>query len=232
MGTGSGHDLCTLAGVINNVVVEAKRINVGTAYGKTSAKQAAIIDSHILRGRATPYLLNDTPWVLSLGLGIMVMGYSFVWIAGSLRIFIAPDGSTIESEVHGNTPEFRIGREDQYSMVYKVIPRPLQAIDDSEPEEDPIRRSGCGRSITHTWDKFTPAAQVDARAVQGAGADRVRGGGRQAGAVEEALRAGCQRHSGRRCSAPEHSDHQLEKVCACAPESLSKNHHTGRKKVM
>jgi hypothetical protein len=128
MDTGSGHDLITPAGASKCRVAEAQKIIFGTANRRTSARQAARIDGKIFQGKAYPYLLSDTPWVLSLGLRVMEIGYSFVWISGSIPTLIAPDVVRVELEAQGNVPIQRIGDGAQYTTVWPTNPRPIVAL--------------------------------------------------------------------------------------------------------
>ena len=79
--TGSGHDLTTPAGAGDNEMQKVRRIVFSTANGRISTDRALNLISKVLRGAATPYILPETPWVLSIGKRVMEMGYSFVWVA-------------------------------------------------------------------------------------------------------------------------------------------------------
>ncbi len=122
--------MITPAGASNSRVVGAKKIVFGTANGRTSVRQAARIDSKILRGKAYPYQLGDMPGVLSRGLRVIEIGYSFVWISGTVPILMAPDGVRIELEVEGNVPVLRAGDDAQHTTVCLAIPRPIMALED------------------------------------------------------------------------------------------------------
>ncbi len=81
MDTGSGHDFTTPNGAVNCDMQKVRKIVFSTAHGRISTERAVYLISNILRGPATPYVLPETPWVLSIGKRVMQMGYSFVWIA-------------------------------------------------------------------------------------------------------------------------------------------------------
>ena len=51
-----------------------------------------------------PYILGETPAVLSVGVRCMEQGYSFVWPADSKPYFIRPDHKVIELNVDGRVP--------------------------------------------------------------------------------------------------------------------------------
>ena len=109
MDTGSGHDLTTPSGAENCDMQKVRKIVFSTANGRISTERAVNLISNILRGPATPPVLPETPWVLSIGKRVMQMGYSVVWIAKTNPWLIAPDGHRIDLEVHGNIPFLRVG---------------------------------------------------------------------------------------------------------------------------
>eukprot|EP00972_Heterocapsa_arctica_P097626 14404954-Heterocapsa_arctica.AAC.1 len=57
----------------------------------------------------TPFVLKDTPAVLSIGERTMSKGYSFVWPAGKSPYFITPNGMYGELIVVDNIPYLRRG---------------------------------------------------------------------------------------------------------------------------
>ena len=91
MNTGSGHDLTTPSGAENCDMQKVRKIVFSTANGRISTERAVHLISNILRGLATPFVLPDTPWGLSVGKRVMQMGYSFVWVAKTTPWLIAPD---------------------------------------------------------------------------------------------------------------------------------------------
>ena len=54
--------------------------------------------------RFSPYILEETPAVLSVGVRCMEQGYSFVWPADGRPYFIRPDMGVIELNVDGRVP--------------------------------------------------------------------------------------------------------------------------------
>ena len=54
-----------------------------------------------------PYILTDTPSVISVGDRAMNKGYSFVWIAGRNPYWITPEGKIITLEVLRDIPYLR-----------------------------------------------------------------------------------------------------------------------------
>eukprot|EP00972_Heterocapsa_arctica_P016745 2470955-Heterocapsa_arctica.AAC.1 len=51
-----------------------------------------------LHEKITPFVLKNTPAVLSIGERTMTKGYSFTWPAGENPYFTTPDGSRVELE--------------------------------------------------------------------------------------------------------------------------------------
>eukprot|EP00972_Heterocapsa_arctica_P105637 15562995-Heterocapsa_arctica.AAC.1 len=62
-----------------------------------------------LREKITPFVLKDTPAVLSIGERTMLKGYSFHWPAGKNPYFVTPSGEYVELEVIDNIPHLRRG---------------------------------------------------------------------------------------------------------------------------
>jgi hypothetical protein len=67
MDTGSGHDLITPSGAENCDMQKVRKIVFCTADERISIERAVHLISNVLRGLATPFVLPDTPWVLSVG---------------------------------------------------------------------------------------------------------------------------------------------------------------------
>ena len=75
-----------------------------TANGSTQSNAVAEIDLNTLPGPITPYILEQTPSVLSVGTRCMDQGYSFVWPAGSSPFLVRPDGKAVVLKVDGHVP--------------------------------------------------------------------------------------------------------------------------------
>ena len=58
-------------------------ISLATANGSTRADEVADVKVDALHKPFTPYILEETPAVLSVGVRCMEQGYSFVWPTGS-----------------------------------------------------------------------------------------------------------------------------------------------------
>ena len=114
---------------------KVRRIVFSTANGRISTDRALNLISKLLRGAATPYILPETPWVLSIGKRVMEMGYSFIWVTKTAPWLISPDGHRIDLEVHGNIPFLRVGDGASEAMVARAVSQllPTQA-DESDAE--------------------------------------------------------------------------------------------------
>ena len=79
-------------------------VTLTTANGFTEATEVADVRIKSLLEKCLPYVLEQTPAVLSVGTRCMIQGYSFVWPAGGLPILIRPDGKVIELKIEGYVP--------------------------------------------------------------------------------------------------------------------------------
>ena len=100
--TGCGYDLVSQREValMKRFVEKAKRtITFHIANGPTVTEDVANVyvkdqDSHI-----SPYMLNNTPPVLTVGYRCMEMGYTFIWPRGQHLFFIRPGGMIVHLTV-------------------------------------------------------------------------------------------------------------------------------------
>ena len=73
----------------------------------------------------TPYIFDETPAVLSVGVRCMEQGYSFVWPADSKPYFIRPDHKVIELNVGGRVPVIdpscKVINGKQFKKDYKLV---------------------------------------------------------------------------------------------------------------
>ena len=136
MDTGSGHDLTTPTGAEGYPMKKVRRIVFSTANGRISTDSAISVRSNIFKGPASPFVLPETPWVLSIGRRVMEMNYSFVWIANTPPLLVSPDGDRLDLEVHGNIPFLRVGEVADAVLVAKAVPRILTTQADPEESED------------------------------------------------------------------------------------------------
>ena len=75
----------------------------------------------------TPYILDETPAVLSVGVRCMEQGYSFVWPADSKPYFIRPDHKVIELNVDGRVPVIESSCKVSSGKQFKKDCKILQA---------------------------------------------------------------------------------------------------------
>jgi hypothetical protein len=121
------------------------------------------VESSILKGPASPYVLPETPWVQSIGRRVMQMGYSFVWIANTPPWLVSPDGCRSDLELHGNIPSLRIGDATEEAMVAKAVPRvsptPAEQEDSEEEVGAPVKVRPCS-GCTNSKSAFTQKESV------------------------------------------------------------------------
>ncbi len=107
MDTGCGHDL------VNDKMAEdypvktlkkSSRIMFSTANGRVESRNVVPFYCKELAQLVHPYLLHDTPPVLSVGKRCMEQGFTFHWEAGRKPIMTNPEGLVVELEVERNIP--------------------------------------------------------------------------------------------------------------------------------
>jgi len=105
--TGCGYDLVSQreTGLIKRFVSKAKvPITFHTANGPTRTENIANIHVRELDENITPYVLENTPPVLTVAYRCMEMGYTFVWPTSQEPYFIRPDGMIIRLKVVNYIP--------------------------------------------------------------------------------------------------------------------------------
>ena len=105
--TGCGYDLVSKrkTGMIKRIVSKAKvPITFHTANGATRTENIASIHVRELDENIMPYVLDNTPPVLTVGYRCMEMGYTFVWPTSQDPYFIRPDGMIIRLMVENYIP--------------------------------------------------------------------------------------------------------------------------------
>ena len=106
--TGSEQDLIS-EGMLKTAKATNRRVSdtpicLATANGSTRADEMADVKVDALHQPFSPYILEETPAVLSVGVRCMEQGYSFVWPADGRPYFIRPDMGVIELNVDGRVP--------------------------------------------------------------------------------------------------------------------------------
>ena len=110
--TGCGHDLISKADIakLKKFIRQAERpITFITANGQTYANEVVDVFLQEFGDKISPYILNNTPAVVSVGFRCMEMGCSFVWPSGQDPYFILPDGNIVVCEVLDYIPYIRAG---------------------------------------------------------------------------------------------------------------------------
>ena len=116
MDTGCGQDL------INESMLEGYTtsnldhpVTFLTANGKVKVHKTVPMYSKAMGGHMTPFLLTDTPPVLSVGRRCMEQGYSFHWDAYEEPYLVTPQGGCIALAVEQNIP-YLDNRKGEHSV--------------------------------------------------------------------------------------------------------------------
>ena len=115
--SGCGHDLVGLANAryLKKHFQKVNKARFDTANGKTESTLTVPInlplDDVLGRGHeslmANPFVLEDTPGVLSMGLRCMHQGYAFIWLPGKLPCLITREGYLFPLDLDGDIPLFK-----------------------------------------------------------------------------------------------------------------------------
>ena len=128
--TGCGHDLVSAT---NAKLSKGKKrtlenqVTFQTANGDAPSTHSSQIFIEELSEMIEPFILKDTPSVISVGGRTMNKGCSFLWIAGRNPYWITPEAKVITLEVIGDIPYLRRNSEfckprDATASDY-IIPR-------------------------------------------------------------------------------------------------------------
>ena len=96
--TGCGYDIVSKreTAKIKRFLSKARcGITFHIANGATRTEDVANIYVKDLDENITPYVLDNTPPVLTVGYRCLEMGSTFVWLAGENPYFIRPDGNLV-----------------------------------------------------------------------------------------------------------------------------------------
>jgi len=106
--TGCPADLIGLndmtAGDIERIETAAEPICFSTANGPVWASSTLPLQGMALMEEINPYVMEQTPAVLSIGRRCMLHGYSFHWPSAKSPYFIKPGGEKIVCDVHSYVP--------------------------------------------------------------------------------------------------------------------------------
>ena len=124
-------------------------ISLITANGNTVAHEVADVHFSNLLEPATPYILEQTPSVLSVGVKCLDQGYSFVWPNGKRPFLVRPDGCAVVLKIDGHVPvlddtcEVKCRTEFNPECIGNLLAVAAVSRDAREPEsEDAIDESG------------------------------------------------------------------------------------------
>ena len=97
MDTGGGHDIGSreLADGFPDYVHKAKHMNFVTANGRTDSHDTLLMKVETLGITATPYVLPDSPALLSVGVRCRRKGFSFIWLAGMCPCMVTPRSKSV-----------------------------------------------------------------------------------------------------------------------------------------
>ena len=147
--TGSGTDLFTRANCPEYAIYNSNDpVMLMTANGPSdSSKQANMAAGDL--GNTDPYLLPQTPSVLSVGLKCMNQGYDFIWYAKDKPFFVKPDGTKIYLKVRDYVPYYDVWDGDS------AMACPAKGAPPSRPEGQ------VGRSSASSESSYSSSAQAD-----------------------------------------------------------------------
>ena len=107
MDTGCGSDLISKAKVEDHNLRRSKAknpIQFQTANGNTKGLDIVTMNIVEFDESVEPYVLPDTPSVLSIGRRCMQEGYHFVWLSGKHPYLITPSGKLVALAVEDDIP--------------------------------------------------------------------------------------------------------------------------------
>jgi hypothetical protein len=123
--TGCPADLIGLndmtVGDVERIEAAAEPICFSTANGPVWAGSTLPLQGVSLLEEINPYVMEQTPAVLSIGRRCMLHGYSFHWPASKSPYFVKPDGEKIVCDVHSYVPYIR-HREPTWSERAAAAP--------------------------------------------------------------------------------------------------------------
>ena len=154
--TGSAHDLVSRHMLHSDEVSQSsKPVSLLTANGVFQANDQARVNVPMLGTDINPYVLEDSPAVVSVGQRCIDAGWSFHWPAYSRPYFKKPDGTKVKLEVEDYVPYLPsttgvamsaigqpYGTNDRSKGLRPMIPLPAspaeEAIEVQDDEDNPI----------------------------------------------------------------------------------------------
>ena len=158
--TGASQDLICESLVEPSSIRKAKQpLMLTTANGSKIADKVTSYQVDMLDTQLEPYVLEDTPSVISVGRKCLVDGWEFVWRAFSRPFLRRPDGMKVKMEVHEYVPYIPSSNGTAMTalgMRYEDNP-------DRTAEAD----AGCASGGSSETVKVEPAAPVESSVVEG-----------------------------------------------------------------
>ena len=139
--TGSAQDLVCSKMIPEEVVYHSPEpLELITANGSQSADQQASVHIDCIDKEVHPYVLPDTPAVISVGMRCIQDGWDFVWKSFSRPYFKKKDGTKIKLEVKDFVP-YLPSRDGQVPAAVGIPFSWDSAAGNGKPIISPVRRS-------------------------------------------------------------------------------------------
>ena len=123
MDTGRGHDLIgrsKAASLGVDIVQDKDEIVFQTANGTTSTSDSSKYYVNELKETVQPFVLEETPTVLSIGRRCVKMGHSFHLICGKLPFMITPEKEMVHLHVKDDIP-YLVGDRNARSNRHRPV---------------------------------------------------------------------------------------------------------------
>ena len=151
--TGSAQDLVCSKMIPDDVVYHSPEpLELITANGSQSADQQASVHIDCIDKEVHPYVLPDTPAVISVGMRCIQDGWDFVWKSFSRPYFKKKDGTKIKLEVKDFVP-YLPSRDGQVPAAVGIPCSWDSAAGNGKPIISPVRRSRMSAVGTESEDE-------------------------------------------------------------------------------
>ena len=138
--TGSAQDLIAQRELGQAMAHEsASPIQMMTANGPNSASEQCDVSVESIGIEVKPYVLPDTPSVLSIGQRCMEEGFDFIWRANSRPYLKTPEGKKVYMDVKDNVPYLKSWHENVCVPARRATSSP-------DKSQLPVKGSETGRS--------------------------------------------------------------------------------------
>ena len=103
-----------------DIVQDKDEIVFQTANGTTSTSDSIKYYVNELKETVQPFVVDETPTVLSIGRRCMKMGYSFRWMCGKLPFMITPEKEIVHLHVKDDIP-YLVGDRNARSNCHRPV---------------------------------------------------------------------------------------------------------------